>query len=277
MNKQKKEVKEITDAKLDQMLNYVNFGNLKKNKQFRDCLKFKSCYHVMTEALLKTKDLQNSKKVIELLYEKLVPEYLLEDHPVEIPDVARDLIKQQTNIKGTGKTGDQMDIEFAILFRENETKRKKAGSKESTNSSKKNKLYKDLYKFKGSDHSFSKNFHIHQMTTKEEAEMKKYVDRKFTERKVLSMIKDVKSQFKKEMRKKAIIKARKEEEELLDNRFDDDSDEVAAAAKRRHKKKDDKDSESIRSHLCDWEIQERVLAQLTPYERKLLGDAVDDE
>ena len=32
MNKQKKEVKEITDAKLDQMLNYVNFGNLKKNK-----------------------------------------------------------------------------------------------------------------------------------------------------------------------------------------------------------------------------------------------------
>ena len=32
VNKQKKEVKEITDAKLDQMLNYVNFGNLKKNK-----------------------------------------------------------------------------------------------------------------------------------------------------------------------------------------------------------------------------------------------------
>ena len=126
-----------------------------------------------------------------------------------------------------------MDIEFAILFRENETKRKKAASKESSTSNKKNKFYKDPYKFKGSDHSFSKNYQAHQMTAKEEAEMKKYVDRKFTERKVLKMIKDVKFQFKKEMRKKAILKARKEEEELLDNRFQEDSDDEIKCKKKK--------------------------------------------
>lgn len=38
-----------------------------------------------------------------------------------------------------------------------------------------------------------------------------------------------------------------------------------------------KDEDTIRSRLCDWEIQERVLTQLTPYQRKLLGDQVDDD
>ena len=210
----------MSDAKLDQMLQYVNFGDLKKNKEFKDCLKFKSCYHVMTEELLKAKELENSKKVIEQLYEKLVPEYLLEDHPVEIPDVARDLIKQQTNVRGTGKTGDQMDIEFAILFRENETKRRRAGSKEPTSSSRKKKFYKDLYKFKGTDHSLSENFRAHQMTQQEEENMKKYVDRKLTERKALQLVKDVNRDFKKEMRKKAILKAREEKAEVADDPFD---------------------------------------------------------
>ena len=81
----------------------------------------------MTEELSKAKEIENSKKVIEQLYENVVPEYLLEDHTVEIPSIARDLIKQQS--EGTGKTGDQMDIEFALLFRENESQRLKTDSK----------------------------------------------------------------------------------------------------------------------------------------------------
>ena len=38
-----------------------------------------------------------------------------------------------------------------------------------------------------------------------------------------------------------------------------------------------KDEETIRSRLHDWEIQDRVLTQLSPYQRKLLGDNVDED
>ena len=188
----KKEIKQQNDQKMDQILKYVNFGDLKKNKEFKDCLKFPSCYHVMNEEIKKEKDLENSKKVIAQLYEKLVPEYLLEDHPVEIPDVARELIKQQTNVKGTGKTGDQMDTEFSILYRENEAKRRKKTSKDSHGSGQKNKLYKNLYKFQEADHATSENFKVHQMTPEQEEMMKSYVDRKFTERHAQKLVKQVK-------------------------------------------------------------------------------------
>lgn len=57
-----------------------------------------------------------------------------------------------------------MDLEFSILFRENETKRRKAASKESSSSARKQKIYKDLYKVKEADHTMSKNFKVHQMT-----------------------------------------------------------------------------------------------------------------
>lgn len=35
--------------------------------------------------------------------------------------------------------------------------------------------------------------------------------------------------------------------------------------------------ESNASHLCDAEIQDKVLSQLSTYQRKLLGDNVDDQ
>ena len=39
-----------------------------------------------------------------------------------------------------------MDIEFSILYRENETKRRKAATKDNSSSARKQKIYKDLYK-----------------------------------------------------------------------------------------------------------------------------------
>ena len=49
-----------------------------------------------------------------------MPEYLIEDHPPEIPETALKLIKKEGKSKGNGMPAEQLDQELAILFRNNE-------------------------------------------------------------------------------------------------------------------------------------------------------------
>ena len=55
--------------------------------------------------------------MIANLYKKVVPAYLLEDHPAEIPLVAKNLIRKVGNQKGNGMPAEQLDLELSILFR----------------------------------------------------------------------------------------------------------------------------------------------------------------
>ena len=64
-----------------------------------------------------TKQREHALTIIENLYDKIVPEYLLEDHPPEIPETAQKLIKQVANAKGNGMEAEQLDIELSNLFR----------------------------------------------------------------------------------------------------------------------------------------------------------------
>ena len=54
------------------------------------------------------------------LYEKIVPTYLLEDHPAEIPSTAKNLIRKVGDTKGNGMPAEQLDLELSILFRNND-------------------------------------------------------------------------------------------------------------------------------------------------------------
>ena len=112
-----------------------NFAN-KENKKFSDLLTFKSQYkeqhkHVEHdhshghdhghEPAKKEEETieedEGTQKVIANLYKKVVPAYLLEDHPAEIPLVAKNLIRKVGNQKGNGMPAEQLDLELSILFR----------------------------------------------------------------------------------------------------------------------------------------------------------------
>ena len=47
----------------------------------------------------------------------MVPTYLLEDHPTEFPENAKNLVKTVGETKGNGMPADQLDLELSILFR----------------------------------------------------------------------------------------------------------------------------------------------------------------
>lgn len=47
----------------------------------------------------------------------MVPTYLLEDHPTEFPENAKNLVKQVGNTKGNGMPAEQLDLELQVLFR----------------------------------------------------------------------------------------------------------------------------------------------------------------
>lgn len=64
--------------------------------------------------------MEKTTEILENLYQKIVPEYLLEDHPPEIPETALKLIKKEGKSKGNGMPAEQLDQELSILFRNNE-------------------------------------------------------------------------------------------------------------------------------------------------------------
>ena len=59
-----------------------------------------------------TKNNDQAMQIIQSLYEKTVPEYLLEDHPTEIPQTAQKLIRSVGNAKGNGMQAEQLDFEL---------------------------------------------------------------------------------------------------------------------------------------------------------------------
>lgn len=106
------------------LLNYDR-SNISK---FEDILKFKDLFSEMS----KSDDQKNNEQalqIIQTLYEKKVPEYLLEDHPPEIPATAQKLIRAVGNAKGNGMPAEQLDFELATLFRNNERKRQTSPKK----------------------------------------------------------------------------------------------------------------------------------------------------
>ena len=56
---------------------------------------------------------------IEKMYITEVPQYLVEDHPLEFPETAKELIKNVGEAKGNGKPAEQLDNELSLLFRNN--------------------------------------------------------------------------------------------------------------------------------------------------------------
>ena len=75
---------------------------------------------------MKSDDTKNNDLAMEIisnLYEKQVPEYLLEDHPPEIPLTAQKLIRSVGNAKGNGMPAEQLDFELSTLFQNNERQR----------------------------------------------------------------------------------------------------------------------------------------------------------
>ena len=75
--------------------------NQQNYENFEDQLKFKAQFREMTKSD-ETKNNDQALKIIQNLYEKCVPEYLLEDHPTEIPITAQKLIRSVGNAKGNG-------------------------------------------------------------------------------------------------------------------------------------------------------------------------------
>lgn len=61
--------------------------NMEKHEDFKSCLKFVKQYEEMIVSP-EEKQTEQANAIIENLYDKIVPEYLLEDHPPEIPETA---------------------------------------------------------------------------------------------------------------------------------------------------------------------------------------------
>ena len=206
LSQQRRERKALNDARLDEILSKKDLGGLKNNSEFQDCLMFPSCYQVKSDEELRQQELDNTRKVIVQLYERLVPEYLLEDHPKEIPDATRDLIKKQSGGRGQGKTPDQMDIEFAILFRKEEMKR----GRQHKSVEKKNKQYRHLYSAEGEKQEISGAFNVEVLSPTEEKEMKEYVDKKQTEKLALKLRKQVLQQFERKKKFRELMRFEEE-------------------------------------------------------------------
>ena len=64
-------------------------------------------------------------KYIGGMYLEEVPQYLIDDHPLEFPQAAKELIKNVGETKGNGKAAELLDNELAIMFRKNYMKQKK--------------------------------------------------------------------------------------------------------------------------------------------------------
>ena len=94
-----------------------------------------------------------------------------------------------------------MELEFAILFRENETKRKKTQS----SSAKKSKVYKNLYKVEESKDDYQNAFVYDVLSPAEQSEMQKYVDKKETEKLALLLKKKVVEEFKRKKKLREIM------------------------------------------------------------------------
>ena len=92
---------------------------MNKGRPLTNLLKFQSTnFQDYQEA--PEESLEKTTEILQNLYEKIVPEYLIEDHPPEIPETALKLIKKEGKSKGNGMPAEQLDQELAILFRNNE-------------------------------------------------------------------------------------------------------------------------------------------------------------
>ena len=52
-------------------------------------------------------------KKIEAMYHKDVPAYLVEDHPIEFPETAKELISNVGKASGNGAPAEALDSELA--------------------------------------------------------------------------------------------------------------------------------------------------------------------
>ena len=67
---------------------------------------------------------------IEQMYLTRVPKYLIEDHPLEFPETAKELIKHVGQAKGNGAAADQLDLDLTLLFRNNELRQRNKAIKD---------------------------------------------------------------------------------------------------------------------------------------------------
>lgn len=171
----------------DKQLSQFRFHQLEGYQKFEHALRFQS---IIKENKMpqQEREFRDCIKVIQNLYEKIVPEYLIEDHPTGVPEIVVPLIKSQINTRSNGKDAQVMEQEFGLIFRENELasgtnfKNDKLGSGGGE--------YQKLYEL-AAGHDENKIARPEELTPQDEEEMKRYVDRKMAERQALRLRKQV--------------------------------------------------------------------------------------
>jgi len=71
------------------MCNYIKA----KYPDFKNCLQFKTTFNDAENLNKQSKISHKTEKLVQDLYDKIVPDYLVEDHPTSIPEIAKRLIK----------------------------------------------------------------------------------------------------------------------------------------------------------------------------------------
>lgn len=120
----------------------MRFEQLEYLNKFEDFLMFQSLIEDK-EMDPDEREYKNCIEIIKNLYKEIVPEYLIEDHPAGVPEIVVPLIKSQVKFRSNGKDAQQMEDEFALIFRENELGSK--GLQEASGTKKTSEKYKTLY------------------------------------------------------------------------------------------------------------------------------------